>query len=205
MFTVGTKVQVVRDMADGWGPSAGTNAVVMKVHPDQHVFWITPLKADGTLDAGIFWTDATDVKILEEKKMTLGEKLKATLKAEEDAKREALRKEEEAAALRAACRTMERQSVINYIKDEIITKIEAGQKPAYKVHGPTDVRSWINAWWLRSDGRPMEDRDVWMGLQDWLKAEGLRLKITEGHDGMGTRDWLVIGVEPLPGMEVEAD
>ncbi len=205
MFTVGTKVQAVRDMADGWGPSTGMICQVVKVHPDQHVFWITPLKADGTLGAGIFWADATDVKIIEEKKMTLGEKLKATLKAEEDAKREALRKEEEAAAQRRARRTMERQSVINYIKDEIITKIEDGKKPAYKLHGPTDVRAWINAWWLRSDGRPMEDRDVWMGLQDWLKAEGLRLKITEEHDGTGVRDWLMIGVEPIPGMEVEAD
>jgi len=205
MFTVGTKVQVVRDMADGWGPSAGMICQVVKVHPDQHVFWITPLKADGTLGAGIFWTDATDVKILEEKKMTLGEKLKATLKAEEDAKREARRKVEEAAARTRARLTLERQNMINYIKQEIVTKIEAGKKPAYKLHGPTDIRAWINGWHLRSDGRPMEDRDVWMGMQEWLKAEGLRLKITEEHDGTGMKDWLMIGVEPLPGMEVEAD
>ena len=205
MFTVGTKVQVVRDMADGWGPSVGMICQVVKVHPDQHVFWITPLKADGTLGSGIFWADATDVKIIEEKKMTLGEKLKATLKAEEDAKREALRKEEEAKARARALQTAERQKIINCIKDEIITKIEDGKKPAYKLRGPTDVRAWINAWYLRSDGRPMEDREVWMGLQDWLKAEGLRLKITEGHDGMGMSDWLVISVKPIPGMEVEAD
>jgi hypothetical protein len=137
--------------------------------------------------------------------MTLGEKLKATIKAEEAAKVEAARKIAEEIARRLAKQTRERQTLIYNIKDEIIAKIEDGKKPAYKLYGPTDVRAWINAWYLRSDGRPMEDRDVWVDLQDWLKAEGLRLKITEDHDGMGMRDWLVIGVEPLPGPEVEAD
>lgn len=137
--------------------------------------------------------------------MTLGEKLKATLDAKEEEKRESVREALKASAERAKKRAIERQNVIDSIKKEIESKILAGKEPAYKLRGPSDIRGWINACHLRSDGRIMEDGDVWMGLQKWLESEGLRLKIGFGHDGTGENDWLEITVEVLPEMEVEAD
>ena len=199
MFTVGTKVQVVRDMADGWGPSAGVICQVVKVHPDRPVFWITPLKADGTLGRGIFWTDETDVKIFEEKKMTLGTMLKDIVRKEEEAKVEALRKEEEAKARFRAKRRQERENLMNAIEKEIVDKIKAGKQPRYGGHCGHDLRQWIN-WCEYYPTRPVEDRDRYDATAEWLKAEGLRLKITEVHD-----DWLEITVKALPDPEVEAD
>ncbi len=203
MFTVGMKVQVIRDMSDGWGPLAGTICQVVKVHPDQRVFWITPLKADGTPGAGMFWTDETDVKILEEKTMTLGTMFKAIVRKEEEAKAEALRKEEEAKARAVAKRRQEREDLMNAIEEEIVDKIKAGKKPMHKVH-VTDMRQWIN-WCEHYPTRPVADRDRYDATVAWLKGEGLCLKVTEAHDGIGQYDWLEITVKALPDPEVEAD
>lgn len=201
MFEVGMKVKVIRDMADGWGPAAGTNAIVMKVHPDQHVFWITPLKADGTLGAGIFWTDETDVKILEETKMTLGAKLRETIKAETAAKLESERKIREAEERRRLKLRAERQRLVDSIREVFIDRITRGEKTGYKLVS-TDLRAWVNGCERNYNAI---DRDIWDNFTKWLKSEDLRVKITEEHDGMGTADWIVIHAEPLPGAEIEAD
>jgi hypothetical protein len=204
MFTVGTKVQVVRDTADGWGLSADVICQVVKVHPDRPVFWITPLKADGTLGRDIFWIDETDLKIFEEKKMTLGAMFKDIARKEEEAKVEAFRKEEEAKARVRAKRRQERENLMNAIEEEIVDKIKAGEKPFYRVFMTDQCAEWINLCDFYPT-QPVEDRDRYDATAEWLKAEGLRLKITEAHDYLGFQHWLEITVKALPDPEDEAD
>jgi hypothetical protein len=201
MFKVGMKVQAIRDMADGWGPEAGDICQVVEVHPDQGVFWITPLKSNGTLGSGIFWTSAADVQIIEETKMTLGEKLRATINTENAAKLEAERKAREAEVRRIAAARMSRQILVGRIKDIFIDKITRGETPIYKITS-TDQRAWVNGCERNYNS---VDCDIWDNFTKWLKSEDLRIKITEEHDGMGTADWIVIHAEPLPGAENDAD
>jgi hypothetical protein len=65
MYEIGMTVEVVKDMADGWGPSRGTICKVVRVSQrlDERVFWISVVKSDGSLDGGVFWTTPEDVKI----------------------------------------------------------------------------------------------------------------------------------------------
>ncbi len=135
--------------------------------------------------------------------MTLGTMFKAIVRKEEEAKAEALRKEEEAKARVRAMRRKERENLMNAIEEEIVDKIKAGEKPFYKVF-MTDMRQWIN-WCEYYPTRPVEDRDRYDATTAWLKREGLCLKVTEAHDGIGQYDWLEITVKALPDPEVEAD
>jgi hypothetical protein len=140
-----------------------------------------------------------------EKNMTLGTLLKNIIRKEEDAAIEALRKEAAAKARRLEKVRAEREALMNAIEEEIVDKIIDGQKPMYKLYA-TDLRTWFNQCRFTPDRAVMPmDRDRYDVRVEWLKAEGLQLKVTEAHDGMGQRDWLEITVEPLPEMEVEAD
>ncbi len=140
----------------------------------------------------------------QEKNMTLGAMLKNIIRKEEDAAMEVLRKEAAAKARRLEKISAEREALMSAIEEEIVHKIIDGQKPVYKLHA-TDLRAWFNQCRLNPDAKGPDDRDSYDLRAKWLAAEGLRLKVTEAHDGMGERDWLEITVEPLPEMEVEAD
>lgn len=200
MFTVGMKVKVVRDMGDGWGPSAGSICQVVRVHPDQPVFWITPLKSDGTLGSGVFWTDEADVKIIKEDKMTLGEKLRNIMKAETEALLAEERRARESEDKRIAALRKERADLIAKIEKSIVKGITNGYKPTHKITS-TDLRAWVNACRL---GLSTTDKDLWKGLVDWMTSESLRVKVSEEWDGAGVYEWLVVSVEPMR-PEVEAD
>ena len=137
--------------------------------------------------------------------MTLGTMLKNIIRKEEDAALEALRKEVAAKARKLEKIRAEREALMNAIEEEIVGKIIDGQKPMYKLYA-TDLRAWFNQCRFTPDRAVMPmDRDRYDVRAEWLKAEGLRLKVTENCDRMGQRDWLEITVEPLPEMEVEAD
>ena len=133
--------------------------------------------------------------------MTLGEKLRATLKSEINAKLEEERKAREAEARRIAVRRVGREVLINRIKDVFIDRITRGEKPLYKITF-TDQRSWINSC---MGARQLEDLDLWDTFIAWLKSEDLLVKITEEHDGMGTLDWILVQAIPVPTPENEAD
>jgi len=136
---------------------------------------------------------------------TLGTMLQNIIRKEEDAAMEALRKEEAVKDRRLEKVRAEREALMNAIEEEIVDKITDGQKPMYKLYA-TDLRAWFNQCRFTPDRAVMPmDRDRYDVRVEWLKAEGLQLKVTEAHDGMGQRDWLEITVEPLPEIEVEAD
>lgn len=139
----------------------------------------------------------------QEKNMTLGTMLQNIIRKEEDAKLEALRKEVAAKARKLEKIRAEREALMNAIEEEIVDKITDGQKPMYKLY-TTDLRAWLNQCRLNPGAKGPDDRDCYDVRAEWLKAEGLRLKVIEAHDGIGQRDWLEITVEPLP-KEVEAD
>ncbi len=135
--------------------------------------------------------------------MTLAEKLKNIVAAEEARKIETVRAEEERKAqVRAALRS-ERTQIVWTIKNHITNQLSDNKIPLYKIRG-TERKTWVNRVHERR-ADCIQDQDLWDGLVYWLKEEGLKIKIDFGHDGMGTEDWLVVTVELIPGPEVEAD
>jgi hypothetical protein len=196
MFKVGMNVEVISDMAEGWGPSAGTICQVVKVHPDQHVFWITPLKANGTLGSGIFWTTPEDVKLLETATamttQTLGQKLAATLDELEKAKIEGL--EKQASADREKIRK-ERLSLTR-LKDDTISTLTAsiidGRVPLIKIKD-YDRRKWVQE---AVKGKAAH-QDIWNELTAWARSNALHIKIEDAHDGVGIESWINLTVVPV--------
>lgn len=135
--------------------------------------------------------------------MTLGEKLKNILAEQMDAERAKRRAAEEAAAIFRAKQRAERTELVSRVSTTIDTALRTGRIPLYKIYG-TDQRSWINSC-RRYETRGITDLDLWDNMIAWLRNEGLRIKVTEGWEGDGSRDWLEVSVELLPGPEIEAD
>jgi hypothetical protein len=133
--------------------------------------------------------------------MTLGEKLRTTLKSEINAKLEEERKAREAEARRIAVKRVGREVLISRIKDVFIDKITQGEKPLYKITS-TEQRSWINSC---MGARQLEDLDLWDTFTAWLKSEDLLVKVTNDHDGFGNLDWIIVHAIPVPSPEIEAD
>lgn len=134
--------------------------------------------------------------------MKLGERLKLVL-AEEIAQKVAAAKAEEERKLqiRAKVRS-ERQHLTSSIEGHISRQLCVGKLPYYEVAN-TELKAWLNRVHPRRTDA-IQDQDLWDGLVDWLKEEGLKIKIGHGHDGMN-KDWLEVGVELLPELEDEAD
>ena len=135
--------------------------------------------------------------------MTLGEKLKGILAEQMNAEAAKLRAKEEAAARLRDKQRAERTALITHISNTIDTSLRAGRVPMCKIYG-TEQRAWINSC-RRHETRGITDLDLWDNLNAWLRNEGLRIKIGEGWEGDGSRDWLEVSVELLPGPEIEAD
>lgn len=135
--------------------------------------------------------------------MTLGEKLKNILAEQMDAESAKRRAAEEAAAIFHAKQRAERTELVSRISTTIDTALRAGRIPLHRIYG-TDLRSWINSF-NRYETRGIRDLDLWDNMIAWLRNEGLRIKVTEGWEGDGSRDWLEVSVELLPGPEIEAD
>lgn len=135
--------------------------------------------------------------------MTLGKKLKVIIAEQTKAEVARLRAEEEAAKLLRVKQRAKRNELIIHISTTIDTAIHAGRIPLYKIYN-TDQRSWINSC-RRYETRGIADIDLWDNLTAWLRNEGLKIKVTEGWEGDGSRDWLEVSVELLPGPEDEAD
>ena len=196
MFKVGMNVEVISNMAEGWGPSAGTLCQVVKVHPDQHVFWITPLKENGTLGSGIFWTTPEDVKLLETATamttQTLGQKLAATIDELEKAKIEGL--EKQANADREKIRK-ERLSLTRLKDDTIATltsSIEEGKVPLIKIKD-YDQKKWVQD----AVKSKAAHQDIWDELTAWARKNALYIKIEDAHDGVGIESWINLTVVPV--------
>jgi hypothetical protein len=135
--------------------------------------------------------------------MTLGEKLKAIVAEQRHAEEAKRRAAEEAAAILRAKQRYERSELVSCISTAIDSAIRAGKIPMYKIHG-TDHRSWINSC-HRNETHMVTDLDLWDDLIAWLRNEDLKIKVTEGWEGDGSRSWLQVSVEILPGPEYEAD
>lgn len=135
--------------------------------------------------------------------MTLGEKLKNILAEQMNAEIAKRRAAEEAAAIFRAKQRAERTELVSRISTTIDTALRAGRIPLYKIYG-TDQRSWINSC-RRYETRGITDLDLWDNLIAWLRNEGLKIKVNEGWEGDGSRDWLEVTVELIPGPEDEAD
>ena len=134
--------------------------------------------------------------------MSLGNRLRETLKSEIEAKLDAERKALEAAIRRAAVIRESHQSLIHKIQEDFIDQIIGGKKPSYKITA-TDQRSWINSC-NRNTSQDI-DADLWINFTDWLKQEDLILKITEEHDYQGSSDWIVVRAIPAPFPEADED
>lgn len=125
--------------------------------------------------------------------MTLSEKLKNVIATEEERKREAVRKEEERKAQLRAELHYRRMRVVHAIKNHIVNQLDAGKVPLYKIRG-TEEKAWVNRVYERR-ADCIQDQELWDGLVEWLKGEGLLIKVNYGHDGMGTSDWLEVTVD----------
>lgn len=134
--------------------------------------------------------------------MTLGEKLKGILAEQISAEAAALRDKENAAAVLRAKIRAERTELVSCISNTIDSSLRAGKVPQYKIFG-TEQRVWITRVHRRSVDC-IQDQDLWDNLVAWLHNEGLKVKVGWGCDGL-TLEWLEVGVELLPGPEVEAD
>lgn len=135
--------------------------------------------------------------------MTLGKKLKAIIAEQMIAEESKRRAAEEAAMILRAKQRAERTELVSRISTTIDTAIHAGRIPTYKIYG-TDQRSWINSC-RRHETRGIADLDLWDNLIAWLRNEGLKIKVTEGWEGDGSRDWLEVSVKLIPEPEYEAD
>jgi len=122
--------------------------------------------------------------------MRLGDKLKGTVAAREEAARvEAERKRREAEEKTRR----ERAKILEWLRDwknVTIHAIETGHEPK-----PVRIPRYVNDYSTGSIGLPKHPHhDLLLPFLDWAKDEGLDLRILPNHDGGGMESWWEISV-----------
>ena len=127
--------------------------------------------------------------------MKLGDKLKKLQELEHNAISAREREKEEASGILRAKKRAERKDLMEAIKTEITVDLNRGRFPCYKLYN-NDIRSWVNFCRIYSS---QDDQDLWDGLIDWAKKQGMKITIACGWDRINGnfRDWLELTVEPI--------
>lgn len=126
------------------------------------------------------------------KQPTLGEKLAKTLDELEAANVKEL--EKQAAADLAKIRR-ERETH-NYFVDDfrqyLIDTIVADKVPAKK------IKDYDRQRWVRDAVKgAAAHQDIWNGLRNWAREQGLVIVVREGHDGMGMESWITLTADAV--------
>ena len=125
--------------------------------------------------------------------MRLGDKLKSTIAAREEAARMA---EEEKRRQADAKNRRERAKILEWLRDwkgDVIHAIENGHEPK-----PFRLPEYVNDYSTGSIGLPKHPHhDLILPFQEWAATEGLELRITDNWDGGGMESWWEIGVRSL--------
>lgn len=123
--------------------------------------------------------------------MRLGDKLKNTIAAREEAARvEADRKRREAEEKTRR----ERAKILEWLRDwktDTIHAIETGHEPK-----PVRIPRYVGDYSTGSIGLPRHPHhDLFLPFLDWAKEEGLDLVILDNHDGGAMESWWEISVK----------
>lgn len=135
--------------------------------------------------------------------MNLGEKLRANILREAKEKAEREQRELQRKQMMETAERREKERLIARIREHIVEKITGGKTPHFLVAGYSD-RQWILLC-NRSNAKNIVDLDLWIGLAQWCKSEGLILELKHEHDGFGERSWIAVTTRPSPLPEYEAD
>lgn len=125
--------------------------------------------------------------------MRLGDKLKNTISAREEAVRVA---EEEKRRQADEKSRRERAKILDWLgdwKNDIIYAIDNGHEPKF-----VRLPRYVNDYSTGSIGLPKHlHHDLILPFQEWATAEGLELVINDAWDGGGMESWWEIGVRSL--------
>jgi len=124
--------------------------------------------------------------------MNLGDKLKLIIQEKEESAARAAKAKEEAQQ-RASDKEMKKvQRLVNDLAYQITESIEAGQIPSIKVND-YDTIKWIRDVQFERSNKFLT---VWVDFLYKMQLNGLKVTVTEDHDGFGERSWLVISAQP---------
>ena len=90
----------------------------------------------------------------------------------------------------------ERKSIetwVESLRETMVSQIEDGKVPLSKIEN-YERKNWTNA----AKKHSASHQDLWNDFEQFWKSEGLDVVITDGHDGVGIKDWINISVSPLP-------
>jgi hypothetical protein len=122
--------------------------------------------------------------------MRLGDKLKNTISAREEAARLA---EEEKRRREDEKNRRERAKIVEWLRDwksDTISAIEKGHEPL-----SVPLPRYVNDYSTGSIGLPKHPHhDLILPFMDWALAEGLELCVVSNHDGGGMESWWEISV-----------
>ena len=122
--------------------------------------------------------------------MRLGDKLKSTISAREEAARVA---EEEKRRQADAKNRRERAKILEWLRDwkgDVIHAIENGHEPK-----PFRLPEYVNDYSTGSIGLPKHPHhDLILPFREWAATEGLELRIKDNWDSGGMESWWEISV-----------
>ena len=72
----------------------------------------------------------------------------------------------------------------------IISDITRGSVPYIEIHN-WEQRKWISG---VTKGAGPPNQDLWIKLNKFCVSEGLQLKVSDAHDGVGMKSWKVLSV-----------
>lgn len=123
--------------------------------------------------------------------MSLGDKLKKTIDELEAAgiRSAAAQANADLAAIRLA--RAEKARYIDSLKQKIVEAINAGRVPSIK------EENYAHQTWIKAAKSGKGDfHNMWDEFVREMGQEKLKVVVSDAHDGVGMRDWLVITVVP---------
>jgi len=125
--------------------------------------------------------------------MKLGEKLKQTITELEQAKIAGLNAQAAADMEKVRRERADTKDWLENMKEKIVSQIEAGKVPLVKVEN-FDRKKWVR----KAVKGKAANQDLWNDFNQYFKSEGLSITYSEGHCGMGMKDWINMTATVLP-------
>jgi hypothetical protein len=123
--------------------------------------------------------------------MSLGDKLKTTMDALNEARVAHDAAIEQAALAKLEADKKKRQKFVDLLTHDITSDIEDGRVPRCKINNYDD-----QAWIRRAQRGNAPFQKIWSDFIKALGHEKLSVNVIEAHDGVGVNSWLVISVTP---------
>ena len=121
---------------------------------------------------------------------SLYEKLKETQDFLEDAKIKSLKEKEEAELDKLKKEKQDIEKFVSGLQSKIIEKIENGKIPTVKIDNYDRIK-WIKD----AQENKAKFSSIWNNMVLYFKSERLQVKVTDDHDGMGMKIWIVVSVD----------